>query len=575
MRWVVPKQTMTYAETLQAVGLGSLLEEITGSEVRLVDGGERYVLESEELPPYSEWPRITPGYPFIFLKADGTMPPGEILDYEREREKAKRLQEFRKAAGTQKGKMASALQEQGGGEPPKPVSEYKMASFLASMRKGWVSDKHLFLWIQANSDNIRAWVSDCMGIAESPDTSTDVPKISNSQVFNPISGKGVHRPKPDSTAPGSISSEVVDPFAEWMKFRGAYRCMLPYRHDKGFKVMVIEPTDIIVSHLAILYSRLRELDLWGGIRLDIESTLRLTEILILHSDVMGNQIPLRNRLPREVVRGLHQAYFQSLGTAAALMNYHFTAMPSWFPIHDRDDANAFLGIIREHIGDRRGEVVAGCLSSLEEKRSGDVPVLQQYRKWLTTGQIRDFLDFCYGFALHQIQRRSQDKWVKMMTTENLNILFGRGYKMLDIVENQGFQNVAKAIRNATVYALMDSKQKKGGRREVRFGLAQQWKQKIKGGNDEFVAALGDFVQQYNWESENLDAAAKDRPAGGWKSHKVNAGDLDQVIRLIYGKGDKGAELVGMLLLAYGYARTPKADATEAEPEATNEEGISR
>lgn len=136
--------------------------------------------------------------------------------------------------------------------------------------------------------------------------------------------------------------------------------------------------------------------------------------------------------------------------------------------------------------------------------------------------------------------------------------------MLSVIENNGFQNVAKAIRNATIYALIDSKQKKSGRREVRFGLAQQWKQKIKGGNDEFVAALGDFVQLYNWESENLDAAGRGAKEKGWKNHKVNAGDLDQVIRMIYEKGSSGAELVGMLLLAYGYARTPKTGAAELE-----------
>ncbi|MEW6541542.1 MAG: hypothetical protein AB1402_08020 [Bacillota bacterium] len=563
MRYVVPKRTLTYADTLEAVGLGSLLEEITGSEVRLMDRGDRYVLEGKQPDPSPDWPSITPGYPFIYLKADGEMPAGQVMDYEREREKANQLKEFRQATGKKQLKLVQALAEQGLSEPPSPLPEYRMASFLASMRKGWSSDKQLFRWIKANPEPVNTWAANRLGGDEAIETPQSLPDISNSQVFNPISGKGVHRPKPDSTTAGSISSEAIDPFAEWMKFRGAYKSMLPYRSGGNFKVFVLEPSDIVVSHLVGVFKALRELNLWGGIQLDIEAALRLTEILIHHSDVMGNQIPLRNRRPRDVVRGLHQAYFQSLGTAAALMNYSFAALPSWFEIRNRDDANAFIGIIHEHIGDKRRDGVTGCLRSLNEDHSGDVPVLQQYRKWLTTGEAVDFLDFCYGFALHQMERLGRDEWVKAMSTDNLNIIFGRGYQMQDIIENQGFQSVARAVRNATVYALSFQKQSRRSR-EVQFGLAQKWKQKIRGGKEELVAAICDFVHQYNWESEKLDASADGSNSGSRRiHHKVKTQELDEVIRLV---NDKGAELVGMLLLAYGYARAPRTEQAETESE---------
>ena len=98
--------------------------------------------------------------------------------------------------------------------------------------------------------------------------------------------------------------------------------------------------------------------------------------------------------------------------------------------------------------------------------------------------------------------------------------------------------MARAVRNATIYALSLKN------REVRFGLAQEWKQKIKGGDSEFIPALSDFVQQYNWESEKI------------KAHVIRQEDLDALIGLIE---EHGAELVGMLLLAYGYARAPKIE----------------
>lgn len=135
--------------------------------------------------------------------------------------------------------------------------------------------------------------------------------------------------------------------------------------------------------------------------------------------------------------------------------------------------------------------------------------------------------------------------------------------MQDIVASKGFQSITRAMRNATVYALQTQKQKKH-EREVHFGLAQKWKQKIKGGEKEFMAALAEFVQQYNWESENLDAKL---PGDGWKHHKVSAGDLDELLVLL---NRHGAELVGMLLLAYGYARMPKQDTLEQEQEQEKE-----
>lgn len=563
MEYKVPKHTMTYAETLETIGLARLLREITGAQVRLIDRGDHYVLVGQDVGPSSGWLSISPGYPFIYLKKDGTRPSGYVMDYENEQKKAQQRSKFFKATGEKRLGMEQALAKQGLTEPPPPIPEYSMASFLASMRKRWSSDKQLFRWIQANPQETKKWVADKLADYSSELVPKGIPDIKNSQVFNPISGKGVHRPKPDSTSPGSISPKVIDPFKEWMKYRGAYGSMLPHRYGKrDYKVFVIEPSDIVVDHLVTIFTKLRSLNLWGGIRLDIETTLQLTRILIYHSDVVGNTIPLRGRRPCDVIRGLHQAYFKSLGTASALMSYSFITLPSWFEIHNRDDANVFLSIIEEHIGDRQMNVT-GCLWSLNEDHSGDVPVLQQYRKWLASGDVQDFLRFCCGFAVHQMQRRSQDEWAKMMTTDNLDALFGRGYKMLDIIQNKGFQSIAMAVRQATIYALLDSKAKKSGRREVRFGLAQQWKQKIKGGNDEFVAALGDFVQQYNWESEKLDAAGQGVTEKGWKYHKVNVSDLDEVIRLIYEKGSKGAEMVGMMLLAYGYARTPKSDTVES------------
>ncbi|MFQ5753389.1 MAG: hypothetical protein ACE5HI_15465, partial [bacterium] len=96
--------------------------------------------------------------------------------------------------------------------------------------------------------------------------------------------------------------------------------------------------------------------------------------------------------------------------------------------------------------------------------------------------------------------------------------------------------------------LMQQQKKK--KWDVRFGLAQKWKQKIKGGSKEFIPVLAEFIQDYNWEVTN-------RLEG--KYHTVSKEDLDQVISLISDDEKDQSELVGMLLLAYGYARVPKEE----------------
>ncbi|MBT9173034.1 MAG: hypothetical protein DDT21_01424 [Syntrophomonadaceae bacterium] len=571
MRYEVTKKTQTYADTMTAVGLASLLAELTNSDFVIQDRGAVYLLEGPDLPSPADWVLIEPGYPYIYLLKDGKRPAGWVVDYEQEREKDKQHREFRKAAGKKREKLEQLLREQGEEGPPPPVPELKLAVFLASMRKGWASDKSLYEWITEDQTRATAWVAQNLthyhynGKDYIGEIVKD-PPVSNSQVFNPIAGKGIHRPKPDSTTPASISDEVIEPFAEWLKFRGSYRVMLPYRSGGDFKVFVIEPADIKLNLLTKLYHGLRGLDLWGGIKLDIDSALRLTELLITHSDVLGGNISLYRKRPAEVVKGLHQAYFQSLGTAAALMNYSFLALPSWFCVEGQEDAKNYLALIKAFIGHKERDGVTGCLRSLSEERSGDIPVLQQFRKWLMTGTLKEYLEFCYRFSLHQMERMSKDEWIASQSTANLNIIFERGYNMLDIIQTKGFQSVARALREATIYALAAQKQKRT--RDVHFGLSQKWKQKIKGGNEEFTAALCEFVQQYNWESENIDVNKKESVA--WKQHKVNAAELGELINLI---NSRGAELVGMLLLAYGYARTLKADTAAPEQGQVEEEKL--
>ena len=67
---------------------------------------------------------------------------------------------------------------------------------------------------------------------------------------------------------------------------------------------------------------------------------------------------------------------------------------------------------------------------------------------------------------------------------------------------------------------------------------------MKAGNGEFLTEAASFVQDYNWEvTHKLEG----------KGFLVATSDLDALVTLVQ---SHGAELVGSLLLAYGYASAP-------------------
>jgi hypothetical protein len=464
----------------------------------------------------------------------------DVLDYEGEKEK--------RDAGRKVGKKAKgALESQDVEPPPEARPEINTATILASMRKGWNGDRDLAKWVRANPGEALDWVLFRLGAGGK--VPEKLPDLSNTQILNPISGKGVHAGKTEIRSAGSIPDQLVDPFSEWMKLRGLWSAMLLYREGDDFKFFVIEPADIPVDHVGAIRAELQGLNLWGGIRLDIQAALHCASLLIRRSDAVQNapgSIRLLGHRPRTVIAGLRQAYFKSLGTAAALMNDAFLPLPDWFVIGDRDDGRAYLSIIDE-VAEK-----GGCLNSLQEKNSDDGLVLQQYREWLLTGELRDLLEFHHRFACHLVQRLGRKEWARPFGIENLSKLLTKAYEeefhVTEIIEDPGFQSVARALRNATIYALTLPNMN----REVRFGIAQKWKQEMKGGNEKFAAAVAEFVQDYNWETVH-------RLKG--KGHSVTTEELDSLMRLIQ-KGQ--AELVGALLLAYGYARAPKVETGQPE-----------
>src|SRR5579884_2611276 len=97
----VEKATGTHADVLAAAGLADLLAGTLGdTRVRVRDDGQRFVVSLDE--PLTDHDLdvlpVQPGYPYLRARQKDAAPPGvDAVDFEAERERAKRYAEIRKA----------------------------------------------------------------------------------------------------------------------------------------------------------------------------------------------------------------------------------------------------------------------------------------------------------------------------------------------------------------------------------------------------------------------------------------------------------------------------------------------
>jgi len=178
----------------------------------------------------------------------------------------------------------------------------------------------------------------------------------------------------------------------------------------------------------------------------------------------------------------------------------------------------------------------------------------RYRDFLSGQQLDAFCDFAVGYSQYLTHELEQKHfWVRPFTLKNLGrMLMNSEPQLAQIVEDEGFRNIAYAIRHSTVIPQY-LKAKGDNLYEVRYGLGMELKRKAAY-PQEFVAALSNFIHEYNQEN-----AQKMESKGQQRRKNIRTGDIEGIVRLV----DKfGSELVCNLLIAYGYARDPRE-----EPEA--------
>jgi hypothetical protein len=563
----VGKDTGTYADVLLAVGTASLLDDLAreaghSPSTAIEDLGDAYVIRSSRPVDMGTVTQVGPGYRYLLDKTGDPQCPTSgsgYFDYVEERkrrESAKQASKQRKAAGTVE---ADRGQE--------PSTELPIFAIFNKLRSGSPSYNRMHALLRRDAERLPIACARYLPLLENTATLTttmepweeDLDKAAASlQFFNPIIGKGIHRLKPDGTGLGGYGGRTHW-FIQWLRLRGFDQAMLAYWiNNEDVEVLVIAPGQLSdYSTVNQLRSALLAKPIYGKQRLDCEAILTLGEELIRQSEHISSSgsSPKSRRNLNRVVRGFAGAYFKSLGAGLALTNVSFLGLPGWLPVTSRADAAIWLELIAEH---------HRVVRRLREDHSDEVGLLLQYRDCLSSGQLADMLEFFSSYAAHLMGTERAPNF----SVWSIGRLFmsysgdedGKDKNLGQIIDDPGFQAIATAVRRVTV---IEQYRKAGAGRqeyEIRYGLAQEWKRKAKF-RDEFVCELAAFVASFNNEN------ARRREQGHWSYAAVTTAQLTSLIALI---DLHGAELVGMLLLAFGYASERKPGASTEDAGQTGE-----
>ncbi len=387
------------------------------------------------------------------------------------------------------------------------------------------------------------------------------PKLAAVQALNPSVGKGINRPKPDSTAASGLPNYFVDWFEEYLRYVGMHLCADSYKVGDHTKVIAMAPGWVSEAVITKLREEFVSLSLpWAAVRADVLASLGLALVLVSRSGLLDGEdsdsFGIQGWTPRDIVAGIQTAFFSNLGSAYALTNTSFIGLPGWFQVANRESAAAWNSILIEH---RR------VIRSLDEDKSEEASMLLRYRDFLSAGDrdLGALLDF-WGMYACYVMRKGGKSPVPLFTIQNTERLLmntAKEYGYGKIVQNEGFRAVATAIRLATVSEQFQKSRVDGKQEyEIHYGLFQELRQKARF-KDQVVTRLSEFVASYNYENaRKAEQAARSGRKEYRRRTQVTQQQLDQLIGLL----DENPEVVVMLLVAYG-----SASARDAKDAAAN------
>lgn len=370
------------------------------------------------------------------------------------------------------------------------------------------------------------------------------------QLYNPDSGKGQNKVKADGLSIGNVKNFWL---SEWLKAVGFFEVAMTklLRGVKDRKTLVLAPRQFTFSEHREVMNSFHDAMSFSetSIRFDILAAIRyVNELLrlIIEPQTRRTERFKRVNIKKHYVSGFYTAFYKDMGNAVATMNLSFIALPGWVDVQSPEDVPVFRTML-----DELDQVVR----QFDESHSDDVTLLQHLRDFISGDDLSAFFRFTNIFPSFLMGKRERNQYARQLTTDFIErIVMSTEKSLSPILENEGFQNIAYAIRQATVTAQYRKKQK-DTKYDVRYGLGQDIARKARYPQD-FIVALSEFLHKYNAENARV---METRPKPYRRS--VQTTDIDQIVNLI---DEYGSETVAKLLIAYGHARVPRDESFDEE-----------
>lgn len=378
------------------------------------------------------------------------------------------------------------------------------------------------------------------------------------QLYNPDQGKGHNSPKSSGLSIGNVKNFWL---LEWLKAVGFYEAAITrqVRGAKDRKTFVVSVRELSVrDNQAVLNRFVDAMQVSEtSIKFDILAAIRYTQALLGYIQEQKTPEYLRGRakpITQKLVRGFETAFYKDLGNAVATMNLSFIVLPGWVLVGDDVDLSLYGELLEE---------IEKVTRQFDESHSDAFNLLMSLREFVSGDNLNAFFEFTTAYPAYLMGMRERGKYAYPLSIHFIERLVMVTEKRLyPILESQGFQNIAYAIRQSTVTAQYRKKQ--GERKyDVRYGLGQELSRKARYADD-FIAALAEFLQNYN--AENAQVMETRQPPF---RRSIQTSDIDEIVLLI---DEYGSETVARLLIAYGYARVPREDDLPEEQQPETEEG---
>lgn len=593
--YFVPKRTGSYSDVLVAYGLAALIDHIfrqvkgpTGRwQITLEDGGGHYLVRLSE-PLREEWCKTCSFFsllPFV-LRKGMQIPEGIISfrDWDQERTDFFRY--------IQAGQESQTDQDSEGLEPAKP--DFRVLDFIGNRnvqvtnptKNGFQSYNEAVVRWERHRGDFSTSLAIVMEMFASPTAEVDVAarmwrektrasqedvQITCSQALNPMQGQGQNKPKANALDTRQNLEEFW--LLEYLKAVGMWRCAAPQLvrppmknplqrdwRKADWKVYVLAPLTLPLGAHKEAFDKFRSLiSSETSLKLDVICVLLFSKSWLEYVEAAWQEEDDFDILgaPEHVVAGFHVAHFKPLSDKAyTMVNQSFLSLPNWSGnLQTRADVVAVQRIIDEHLNVTRG---------IDETHSDGFELLRRYRDFVSGGNWDTFLDFAVSYGdymlrdRHEAAQQNRPSRVWQFTLFNLEELMMRNkMDFAAIVQDRGFRNVARAIRQSTVQAQYFRHQRNDRRYDIRYGLGQELARKAYN-EGEFIVALGDFLLKYNAESAQVEENAARQHGGNIPEEvrktlrsRISETDVNAVLSLI---DVYGSELVAHLLVACGYSR---------------------